>query len=130
MTITSGNVVIEKDSSNLIGISIGGGAPFCPCLYIIQVFDNTPAAHDGTLEAGDELLSVNGECLKGKTKVEVAKMIQSSDSKVNIIYNKLHADVNQGKTLDIILKKVTTQDFTILYIYIIKTISYLEKILF
>ncbi|XP_008203333.1 PRKCA-binding protein isoform X2 [Nasonia vitripennis] len=106
MTITSGNVVIEKDNSNLIGISIGGGAPLCPCLYIVQVFDNTPAAQDGTLEAGDELVAVNGECLKGKTKVEVAKMIQACDTKVSIIYNKLHADVRQGRTLEIVLKKV------------------------
>lgn len=44
---------------------------------LIQVFDNTPAAKDGTLESGDELVGVNGQSVKGKTKVEVAKMIQS-----------------------------------------------------
>lgn len=106
MTISSGNVTIEKDSSNLIGISIGGGAPLCPCLYILQVFDNTPAVIDGTLEAGDELVAVNSECLKGKTKEEVAKLIQTCGAKVSIIYNKLHADIRQGRSLDIILKKV------------------------
>jgi hypothetical protein len=37
MTVTSGSVTIVKDTSNLIGISIGGGAPLCPCLYIVQV---------------------------------------------------------------------------------------------
>ncbi|EEC14787.1 protein kinase C alpha binding protein, putative [Ixodes scapularis] len=37
MTVTSGSVVIQKDDSNLIGISIGGGAPLCPCLYVVQV---------------------------------------------------------------------------------------------
>lgn len=37
MTVSSGSVVIKKDQSNLIGISIGGGAPYCPCLYIVQV---------------------------------------------------------------------------------------------
>lgn len=37
MTVTSGSVVIKKDQTNLIGISIGGGAPYCPCLYIVQV---------------------------------------------------------------------------------------------
>lgn len=37
MIVTSGKVVIKKDQTNLIGISIGGGAPFCPCLYIVQV---------------------------------------------------------------------------------------------
>ena len=35
--VTSGCVTICKDDSNLIGISIGGGAPMCPCLYIVQV---------------------------------------------------------------------------------------------
>ena len=38
MTVTSGVVNIDKDDSNLIGISIGGGAPLCPCLYVVQVF--------------------------------------------------------------------------------------------
>lgn len=32
-----GTVTLKKDSQNLIGISIGGGAQFCPCLYIVQV---------------------------------------------------------------------------------------------
>lgn len=32
-----GTVCLKKDSSNLIGISIGGGAQYCPCLYIVQV---------------------------------------------------------------------------------------------
>lgn len=128
---------LKKDANNLIGISIGGGAQYCPCLYIVQVgteqfittecyesvmfevllydlnirthvtsqfmvnlikwevkclchwylvnvasvvlqvFDNTPAALDGTLAAGDEITGVNGKPVKGKTKVEVAKMIQA-----------------------------------------------------
>ena len=41
MTVTSGCVTISKDDSNLIGISIGGGAPMCPCLYIVQVLQKT-----------------------------------------------------------------------------------------
>jgi len=106
MTVTSGSVTISKDDGNLIGISIGGGAPMCPCLYIVQVFDNTPAAKDGTLEAGDELVGINGNNVKGKTKVEVAKMIQATKNEVVIRYNKLHAEPKQGKTLDIVLKKV------------------------
>ncbi|XP_053695199.1 PRKCA-binding protein [Sabethes cyaneus] len=106
MTVSSGTVVIKKDSTNLIGISIGGGAPLCPCLYIVQVFDGTPAAREGTLQSGDELLGVNGVSVKGKTKVEVAKMIQAATEEVTIHYNKLHADPVQGETLDIVLKKM------------------------
>lgn len=52
MTITTGSCTLVKDENNLVGISIGGGAPLCPCLYIVQVFDNTPAARDGSLAAG------------------------------------------------------------------------------
>lgn len=85
MSITSGVATIEKDDSNLIGISIGGGSPLCPCLYVVQVFDNTASAREGTLESGDEIVGVNGTIVKGKSKVEVAKMIQAS--KVNIFGN-------------------------------------------
>ena len=106
MTITSGSVTIKKDSSNLIGISIGGGAPHCPCIYVVQVFDNTPTSKDGTLQSGDEITAINGTSVKGKTKVEVAKLIQSTSDQVVINYNKLHADLKEGKSLDIILKKM------------------------
>ncbi|XP_076121752.1 PRKCA-binding protein [Alosa pseudoharengus] len=101
-----GTVTLQKDAQNLIGISIGGGAQYCPCLYIVQVFDNTPAALDGTLAAGDEITGVNSKTVKGKTKVEVAKMIQAVQGEVTIHYNKLQADPKQGKSLDIVLKKV------------------------
>ncbi|XP_040014252.1 PRKCA-binding protein isoform X2 [Xiphias gladius] len=101
-----GTVCLKKDANNLIGISIGGGAQYCPCLYIVQVFDNTPAALDGTLAAGDEITGVNGKPVKGKTKVEVAKMIQAVQGDATIHYNKLQADPKQGKSLDIVLKKV------------------------
>lgn len=78
LKITTGSVTIHKDDkTNMIGISIGGGAPNCPCLYIVQIFDNTPAAKDGTLQSGDEITAVNNQSVKGKTKVEVAKLIQS-----------------------------------------------------
>ncbi|XP_076059324.1 protein interacting with PRKCA 1 isoform X2 [Oratosquilla oratoria] len=106
MTITSGSVTLEKDDSNLIGISIGGGAKYCPCLYVVQVFDNTAAAREGTLQSGDEITGVNGVNVKGKSKQEVAQLIQRSQGSVSIQYNKLHAEPKQGKSLDIALKKV------------------------
>lgn len=52
--------------------------PFFNVVTVVsQVFDNTPAALEGTLAAGDEITGVNGKPVKGKTKVEVAKMIQA-----------------------------------------------------
>ncbi|CAF1481043.1 unnamed protein product [Adineta ricciae] len=106
MTLTSGTCTLKKDTQNLVGISIGGGAPLCPCLYIVQIFDNTAASRDGSLAAGDEIVSVNGKSVKGRTKVEVAKLIQASKAEVSIHYNKLHAQPKEGKTLDIVLKKM------------------------
>ncbi|KAL5967295.1 PRKCA-binding protein [Taenia solium] len=106
MMVTSGSVTLKKDPQNLVGISIGGGAPFCPCLYVVQVFDNTPASRDGTIQAGDEITGVGGVRVKGKGKVEVARLIQSFPDSVTINFNKLHADPRQGKTLDIVLKKL------------------------
>ncbi|XP_002132162.3 PRKCA-binding protein [Ciona intestinalis] len=105
MTTVSGTVTLTKDGQNLIGISIGGGAPLCPCLYVVQVFDNTPAHKDGALAAGDEIVAINSKSVKGLTKVQLAKMIQSIKGDVRMNYNKLHADPKQGKTLDIVLKK-------------------------
>lgn len=58
---------------------MGGTSPPVPPSHLCmrpQVFDNTPAALDGTVAAGDEITGVNGKSIKGKTKVEVAKMIQ------------------------------------------------------
>jgi tetrahydrodipicolinate N-succinyltransferase len=52
------------------------------------------------------LLGVNGTSAKGKTKVEVAKMIQSAENEVTIHYNKLHAENAQADSLDIALKKI------------------------
>lgn len=80
-----GTVTLSKDKQNLIGISIGGGAPLCPVLYVVQVFDNTPAAKDATLQAGDEIVGVNGKSLRGKTKVDVARAIQA----VKVMYDLL-----------------------------------------
>lgn len=106
MTVTSGTATLCKNDQNLIGISIGGGAPLCPCVYVVQIFDNTPASKDGTLAAGDEIVAIEGRSVKGTSKVDVAKMIQSVKGDVKINYNKLHADPKQGKTLDIVLKKI------------------------
>lgn len=106
MTVASGQVKIEKDSSNLIGISIGGGHPYCPCLYVIQVFDNSPAALEGTLQPGDEITAINGVSYKGSGRTEAAQAIQTSKDHVTINYNKLHVDSSkESNSLDIVLKK-------------------------
>jgi len=38
----------------------------------------SPTALNGTLESGDELLAINDERVRGRNKMQVAQMIQSS----------------------------------------------------
>lgn len=71
---------IVKDDEGHIGIAIGGGAPFCPCLYVVQVFENSSVAVDGRLRPGDEILSINGISVKGSDKAAVAKLIRQTPS--------------------------------------------------
>ena len=89
--MSSGIVTLTKCDANLIGISIGGGAPLCPHVYIVQVFDNTPAAIDHTLESGDRIVAVNNVDVSGRTKLEVARMIQntgvSNSKSISILYS-------------------------------------------
>ena len=37
----SRTVTLVKGKNNMIGISIGGGAPICPVLYVVQVTHTT-----------------------------------------------------------------------------------------
>lgn len=107
--MSSGIITLTKCDANLVGISIGGGAPLCPHVYIVQVFDNTPAAIDQTLESGDRIVAVNNFDVNGRTKLEVARMIQNAGKSVNIKYEKLLCDVQGNKTLDILVKKLKHQ---------------------
>lgn len=65
MRTQSETIEIMKDEKGLVGISIGphcwwvswrsryskafsgGGHPFCPCVYVVQIFDKSPAEVDG-----------------------------------------------------------------------------------
>lgn len=73
---------IAKDPKGHIGVSIGGGAPYCPSLYVVQVFDGGVVAKDGRLHAGDEIVAVNGASVRGMEKGKVAKMIKEMEGRV------------------------------------------------
>ncbi|VDK72622.1 unnamed protein product [Onchocerca ochengi] len=106
MLITGDVAEITKDANGVIGISIGGGAPYCPCIYVVQVFENSPMALNGRIQAGDEIVSINGILVKGASKSAIAKMIQEAEGSVKIGFNILHAEIMEGHTLDIALKKM------------------------
>ncbi|XP_063681323.1 PRKCA-binding protein-like [Bolinopsis microptera] len=107
--VPGSTVTLERGKDGMVGLTIGGGAPYCPSLYVVQVFENTPAWKEGTLKAGDELMAVNTRSLKGMTKVQAAKFIQRIDGDVTFTYAKLTVDTNhfkEAKGLDMVMKKV------------------------
>ncbi|VDO99329.1 unnamed protein product [Heligmosomoides polygyrus] len=108
MRTQSETIEIMKDEKGLVGISIGGGHPFCPCVYVVQIFDKSPAEVDGSyyywaadimyesspqtrrartgrwIRAGDEVVAVNGITVKGERKSAVAQLIQCSTNPVKV----------------------------------------------
>ncbi|XP_025782265.1 PRKCA-binding protein [Puma concolor] len=105
-----GKVTLQKDAQNLIGISIGGGAQYCPCLYIVQVLAalqvgvRTP--YKGKRVSPQKLRAhVCGGVVRNSRKVQTTQM-SAKRGEVTIHYNKLQADPKQGMSLDIVLKKV------------------------
>lgn len=83
MSLHCSGTVLNPDKSDLLCVL--SSVYFLSLINLItsvcvpwQVFDNTPAAFDGTLQSGDEIIGVNGISCKGKTKVQAAKMIQAS----------------------------------------------------
>uniref|UniRef100_A0A1I8B203 PRKCA-binding protein n=1 Tax=Meloidogyne hapla TaxID=6305 RepID=A0A1I8B203_MELHA len=99
-------IEIEKDTKGRIGIAIGGGAPICPCLYIVQIFENTPAKKNALIGLGDEIVAINGESVRGFDKSEVASLIKEAQGPIKISVNRLQFDSeNASLTIDILLKK-------------------------
>lgn len=104
MSAMSRSVTLIKGKNNMIGISIGGGAPMCPVLYVVQVFHRTPAYDDGTLCPGDELITVNGVSLKGLSRKQAADIIQGEKGRITITFSRIEPP--KGKSMDISMKKV------------------------
>uniref|UniRef100_A0AC35G3D0 PRKCA-binding protein n=1 Tax=Panagrolaimus sp. PS1159 TaxID=55785 RepID=A0AC35G3D0_9BILA len=96
---------LQKDG-NKVGVAIGGGAPTCNCIYVVQVFENSPCAADGKIGVGDEIVAVNGVNVRGSEKATVAELIRKSESPIRISFNRIQVDPERGKTLDILFKKI------------------------
>lgn len=63
-----------------------------------QVFDNTAASREGTLQSGDEITGVNQINVKGKSKQEVAQLIQRSEvSTVRTMFHRAYISFNAEK---------------------------------
>uniref|UniRef100_A0AC34REK5 PRKCA-binding protein n=1 Tax=Panagrolaimus sp. JU765 TaxID=591449 RepID=A0AC34REK5_9BILA len=98
---------LQKDiNKGHVGLAIGGGAPVCNSIYVVQVFENSPCALDGKIGVGDEIVAINGVNIRGFEKAAVADLIRKSQSPVRISFNRIQVDPEKGKTLDILFKKI------------------------
>ncbi|GMS95619.1 hypothetical protein PENTCL1PPCAC_17794 [Pristionchus entomophagus] len=104
--IRSEVVEIVKDPKGLVGVSIGGGHPYCPCVYVVQIFEGSPVDVDGRVKCGDEIVAVNGKSVKGEKKSNVAQLIQKAANPVKMTVNHLEVEPERGKTMDIVMKKI------------------------
>ncbi|KAI5731509.1 hypothetical protein M8J77_011202 [Diaphorina citri] len=68
------------------GFSIRGGREFQNmALFVLQIAENGPAALDGHLKVGDEIVEINGINTKNMTHAEAIEIIRNGDSTVRLL---------------------------------------------
>ncbi|EDQ88174.1 uncharacterized protein MONBRDRAFT_26798 [Monosiga brevicollis MX1] len=85
---------------------LGGGAPFCPCIYITAVQQDPDADRgDMMLEAGDEVIMVNDQILIGKSLAEVHDILHTQPEATRLTVRKLPDETPSG--VEFFLRRTT-----------------------
>ncbi|XP_014350094.1 uncharacterized protein SI:DKEY-92I15.4 isoform X2 [Latimeria chalumnae] len=71
-------VVLHKEEGSGLGFSIAGGIDQNKIVTVHKVFPNGLAAQEGTLQQGDEVLSINGSSLKEATHKEALRILHKA----------------------------------------------------
>uniref|UniRef100_UPI00398F0653 pro-interleukin-16 n=1 Tax=Pristiophorus japonicus TaxID=55135 RepID=UPI00398F0653 len=72
-------VILHKEEGSGLGFSIGGGIDLENKVTTVhRVFPNGLAAQEGTIQKGDEILSINGQSLKGVTHTEALTILRQA----------------------------------------------------
>ncbi|XP_067873828.1 pro-interleukin-16 [Heterodontus francisci] len=72
-------VVLHKEEGSGLGFSIGGGIDLENKVTTVhRVFPNGLAAQEGTVQKGDEILSINGQSLEGVTHNEALTILRQA----------------------------------------------------
>ncbi|XP_057333108.1 regulating synaptic membrane exocytosis protein 2 isoform X4 [Microplitis mediator] len=93
------HMILRKSAGpgSILGLKVAGGQLLDDGrigALIEKVKEGTPAAVDGQLRPGDEVIEWNGHCLQGKNSQEVANIIAESrdENQVELIVAKNHPD--------------------------------------
>lgn len=72
-------VILHKEEGSGLGFSIGGGVDLeSKVTTVHRVFPSGLAAQEGTIEKGDEILSINGQSLKGTTHSDALAILRQA----------------------------------------------------
>ncbi|XP_075303575.1 pro-interleukin-16 isoform X2 [Odontesthes bonariensis] len=74
-------VILHKEEGAGLGFSIAGGCDLeskAPTVH--RVFPSGLAAHEGTIQKGDEVLSINGQTLRGATHTDATTALRAARS--------------------------------------------------
>ncbi|CAD5234703.1 unnamed protein product [Bursaphelenchus xylophilus] len=84
-----------------IGVSIAGGIgnehyQGDSSIYITNIIENTPAARDGRLQRGDQLLAVDDTVLQNVTHQFAVDTMKSTGNKVTLYYRRPNTDLEDS----------------------------------
>eukprot|EP00117_Sycon_ciliatum_P028476 scpid88840/ scgid3318/ PRKCA-binding protein; Protein interacting with C kinase 1; Protein kinase C-alpha-binding protein len=70
-----------------IGLTVCGGSPYYRSIFIADVHLKSEAAKCGKIWAGDEIMSVNGNSVKGSGKEYVNRLFKESEGEIVLEMN-------------------------------------------
>lgn len=88
-------IEIEKDKNGL-GLSLAGNKDRSHMsIFIVGIHPDGPAARDGRLHIGDELLEINNQVLFGRSHQNASAIIKTAPSKIKLVFIRNEDAINQ-----------------------------------
>ncbi|XP_078525731.1 inaD-like protein isoform X2 [Lissotriton helveticus] len=88
-------IEIEKDKNGL-GLSLAGNKDRSHMsIFIVGIHPDGPAARDGRLRIGDELLEINNQVLFGRSHQNASAIIKTAPSKIKLVFIRNEDAINQ-----------------------------------
>uniref|UniRef100_A0A673X873 PATJ crumbs cell polarity complex component n=1 Tax=Salmo trutta TaxID=8032 RepID=A0A673X873_SALTR len=88
-------VELDKERQGL-GLSLAGNRDrSCLSIFVVGISPGGPAAKNGNIRVGDELLEINNQVLYGRSHLNASAIIKSASSKVKIILIRNEDAINQ-----------------------------------
>uniref|UniRef100_A0A8C0W472 PDZ domain-containing protein n=1 Tax=Castor canadensis TaxID=51338 RepID=A0A8C0W472_CASCN len=88
-------IELEKDKNGL-GLSLAGNKDRSRLsIFVVGINPEGPAATDGRMRVGDELLEINNQILYGRSHQNASAIIKTAPSKVKLVFIRNEDAVNQ-----------------------------------